>query len=621
MKSGVSIMNMIYPRPKKVQIREGKLRLDTKIVFFEKEMENVFNELKSFTNFKLGNKEESNIVFLFKNLPEQAYELEISDSQIAVYASAEVGFYYAIKTLKQLISLEMQCCYIYDEPDLKVRGFMFDISRNKVPKLETVKHILDIMSDLKMNHFELYVEGFSFEYKSFAQYLTENSYITVEEYQEIEKYANSKYIDFVPNQNGFGHMAQWLELDEFKDLAEAPEGIFLWGTHRQPSTLNPRDERSFALLQKMYQDMLPLSNSKYFNMNFDEPFELGKGKSKEAVEKYGLANVYLDYALKAYEEIKKYQKTPLIWGDVLINHDDVLDRIPKDMIFVDWGYDANYPFARNLLKLKNAGIKFMAAPGTSSWCSFLGRTYDALATITSSCIYTKLYGGEGILLTNWGDFGHLQSLPIMYPSLVYAGLLSYRCEPGTYHHLKHYLNRYIFKDDTGIMGDLMLDLGNYNRFENAYTSNMTQAFQTFMRAHYMIKDCQDIDYYREKMKDKILSFEKYTIINQFFDLSLQQLDFAHTDELIKEDLRYAIMFLRNIYKVNISLNDKVDRNLRIKLLEEVVDSKDELINRLQYLWTQRNKSGGLEKSYKYIYSFIEVAEKILGGMYGREGEN
>ena len=50
------------------------------------------------------------------------------------------------------------------EPDLKIRGFMLDISRNKVAKISTIKYIIDIMSDLKMNHFELYVEGLIDDY-------------------------------------------------------------------------------------------------------------------------------------------------------------------------------------------------------------------------------------------------------------------------------------------------------------------------------------------------------------------------------------------------------------------------------------------------------------------------
>ncbi len=609
-------MYTIYPRPKRVVYSVGQISLDEKVVFFENTMENVFSEMKSFMDFKVGNLDQSNIRLLSKpELNNQAYEIEITDKLITIYASQKVGFFYAIKSLKQIYNDNMRCGYIFDEPDLNTRGFMMDISRNKVPTIDTIKYIIDIMSDIKMNHLELYIEGFSFEYKSFNKYLKKDAYITVEEFQELEKYANSKFIDLVPNQNGFGHMAEWLKHDEFKDLAEAPEGIHLWGTHRPSSTLNPLDPRSLELIQKMYKDMLPYSNSKYFNMNFDEPFELGKGRSKEACEKNGLANVYMDYTLKAYDEIKKYNKIPLIWGDVLIKHEDVLDRIPKDMIFVDWGYDAMYPFDKNLLKLKKANIKFMAAPGTSSWCSFLGRTYDALATIDNACIYTYQYGGEGVLVTDWGDVGHLQFLPITLAPLIYSGLMSYRVDSGTYTTLKHYLNKHIFKDKANIMADLILDLGNYNRYENNYVSNGTQAFHVLLWAVNAMKEEDKLAYFKSKMADKVLTTEKYKMINAFFDLKLQELNYSLVDNLIKEELRHSIRFVRELLKINISLNENVDKNLRISLLQEVLSSEEELVNGLKSLWLQRNKQSLLEDSVTYINKLMKFTKILLGGLY------
>lgn len=609
-------MYVIYPRPQKVAAKGTFFTLSEKKVFFEKSMENVFKELQTFVDFKLENKEDSNIKFSYKHeLREQAYELDITDGVINVYASQEVGFFYAIKTLKQIISEKIECGYIYDEPDLKVRGFMMDISRNKVPTLATIKYVVDIMSDLKMNHLELYVEGFSFEYKSFSQYLEDESYITVAEYQELEAYCNERYIDLVPNQNGFGHMAQWLSKDEFKDLAESPDGIFLWGTHRAPSTLNPLDPRSIELIKKMYQDMLTIANSKYFNMNFDEPFELGRGRSKQACEEQGLANVYLDYTKKAYDEIKKYGKTPLIWGDVLIRHEEALDKIPQDMIFVDWGYDATYPFDKNLLKLKKANIKFMAAPGTSSWCSFLGRTNDALLTIYNACIYTKIYGGEGVLVTDWGDFGHLQFLPITLAPLVYTGLLSYRTNSGTIRQLKHYLNTYIFKDEAKIMADLIMDLGNYNRYENGYVDNGTQAFHCLMWACNALKENDKIGYFKEKMRDKVLSEEKFTMINNFFDLKLSEMKFAKADQLIKDELTHSINFVKILLKVNIALNEKIEKQTRISYLENVIASEKEIIDDLRRLWLQRNKKSGLDDSISYIKKLMTFAKILLGGLY------
>ena len=52
--------------------------------------------------------------------------------------------------------------------------------------------------------------------KSFPNVLDEKNYITLDDYLEIEKYANEYYLDFVPNQNGFGHMADWLAKEEYK---------------------------------------------------------------------------------------------------------------------------------------------------------------------------------------------------------------------------------------------------------------------------------------------------------------------------------------------------------------------------------------------------------------------
>ena len=97
-------------------------------------------------------------------------------------------------------------------------------------------------------------------------------------------------------------MEAWLEKEKVKDLAICPNGINLWGRWRRPSTLNPLNPGSLDLVKKMYADMIPYTKSKYFNMDFDEPFELSKGLPEgEDVEE-----VYLDFVEKVYNEIKKY---------------------------------------------------------------------------------------------------------------------------------------------------------------------------------------------------------------------------------------------------------------------------------------------------------------------------
>jgi len=610
------LMYKIFPKPQKMMTRAGQFRLERRTAYFETFDERVFHELHSFTPFYLGDEKDSSIRFYTKlELGPQAYEIEVQEQAILVYASKAVGFFYAVITLKQIIMPLMECVSIADEPDLAIRGYMMDISRNKVPTVATIKQVIDLMSLLKMNHFELYVEGFSYEYKSFSQYLEKDSYISVAEYQEIEAYAMDRFIDLVPNQNGFGHMAEWLKQDEFKELAESPEGIFLWGSHRAPSTLNPLDPRSFKLIQKMYQDMLPYSKSAYFNMNFDEPFELGRGRSRSEVEAKGLANVYIDYTLKAYDEIKKSGKTPLIWGDVLIRHDDALARLPKDMIFVDWGYDAPYRFDQHLKKLKDANIPFMAAPGTASWCSFLGRTWDALETISNACLYIKQYQGEGILLTDWGDFGHLQFLPISLIPLAYAGLMSYRTAPGNYRDLKQFANRYIFHDVKNIIADCLLDLGTYHQLENNYVDNGTHAFHILLWATYAMREDDPVTFFLTKTKDKILSIEKYTILTDFFALKQKELSFASVDELVKKEIEHSILFVETLLKINQSMNTEYDIGTRRAFLNDVISMEKPLISEFKTLWMARNKKSGLDKSVQYIKTLIQFTTILQGGIY------
>lgn len=624
-------MYYLYPKVKKIIYTDGYFDFNKKLsVFFTNKEVNVFIKLASFLDVEeTCNRDLADILFENDNaFIEEEYKIIINDEKIIIKALDGRGFYYALVTLKQIInqtSSKINNLEISDYPDLKIRGFMIDISRDKVPTVKTIKKIIDIMADLKMNHVELYVEGFSFEYEKYKKYLHIDSYIKKEEYCEIEKYANSKYIDLVPNENGFGHMGKWLACDEFKDLAECPEGIFLWGRNREPSTLNPLDEESINLVKDLYDEMLPLSNSKYFNMNFDEPFELGKGKSKEEVLNKGLGNVYIDYTLKAYEAVKKYDKIPMIWMDVLIRHNELLSRLPEDMIFVDWGYDSSYPFKKNLKELKNKNTKFMAAPGTSSWCSFLGRQEEAFETIKNSCEAVYENNGLGVLLTDWGDFGHLQYLPISYPSLVYCALLMWSNKEGTYKEVKDILDKEIFKDENGIIAESIMDLARYNRYDNAYRGNGTEAFYTFMWAS-LAKKCDkdnQIEFFKKKVSGFLINYKRYNALEDYFDNKINELKKAKMNcedaNLILEELFASIKLIRLINKLRMAYSHELSLNEKIKFLEEIVASRNDLYEERKRLWLARNKISDFEESFNHIDDFITFANETL--KYLTRGEN
>jgi len=330
----------IYPIPQKIDIKKSIL-VDKKI----KHISNDFSEklLEIGKQIVQIDAASQTLLFIKKDLSvvnDEGYYLEITSNCIEIKAKTEQGAFYGLMTLQQLYREEnISQVYIEDYPDLKIRGVMLDISRSKVPTVATLKSLIDFFASLKYNHLELYVEGFSFEYRSFPNVLKDHNYLSLDEYLEIEAYAKEKYIDFVPNQNGFGHMSDWLQKEEYKSLAECPEGFYIWGCHRIPSTLDPTNPESVQLVEKMYKDMLPYTSSKYFNMNFDEPYELGSGKSKEKCEQTSKEDVYIEFFNQLAAVVKSYHKTPMLWGDVLIKNRDKVNLLPKDVIFIDWGYN------------------------------------------------------------------------------------------------------------------------------------------------------------------------------------------------------------------------------------------------------------------------------------------
>ncbi len=416
------------------------------------------------------------------SLGREAYRLTVADRRVDVVSSTRRGAHYALLTLRQLADPRtgtIPCVSIEDEPDLPLRGFMMDVSRDKIPTMDTVKRFVDAMAFVKMNHFELYVEGFSFAFPSFPEVWRDETPFTPEEYEELDRYCAAREIDFVPNLNGFGHMSAWLARPEFRKLAESEDGFVAWGYPFPPSTLNPLDPDAFELVKKLYGDMLPRCKSAYVNIDGDEPFELGQGKAKEACERRGKETVYVEFIAKLCAEARRHGKTPMMWGDVLVNHPEAVSKLPQDVIFIDWGYDRGYPFESHAEQIAKTGVRFCAAPGTSTWNSFAGRRADMLATTESAAAAMKKHHGLGLIQTDWGDFGHLQYLPFSWPGMLQAAGCAWGEAPSETAVIRH-IDRHLAPEGKGRLGRCIVDLSTYPGLEKDYVYNGTTAFKSVM---------------------------------------------------------------------------------------------------------------------------------------------
>ncbi len=590
---------MLIPRPHEIK-KSGSI-LKNKAIG---KVENAFSPLlfRHYKDMILADDSSPTILEIKQDLSvenEEEYHLIIQEDRIQIISKTEKAAFYGLVTLKQLQSEQIiETQEIKDKPDLEVRGLMLDISRAKVLNVSSIKKIIDLVAELKYNHLELYVEGFSYEYKNIKEALADKNYLTQEEYLEVEKYAIEKYIDFVPNQNGFGHMSDWLALDKFKELAECPDGFEIWGSKRPPSTLDPTNPKSFELVKQMYEEMIPFTKSKYFNMNFDEPYELGHGKSKQECLKTSTEDVYIEYLEKLANVVRKYNKTPMIWGDVLVKHPDKISKLSKDIVFIDWGYNKAYDFVNHAKMLEELKVKYLLAPGTSTWSSITGRFIDMKETIENSTYASKKYHGLGILLTDWGDMGHLQYLPSSYLGFIYGAMLSW--SSGTIEDAEKYL-AIILNDET--LAKVIVELSRYHELEGEYRDYGTRLFASIMWAEHGKRQDDKVNFFLNRMKSNIISYEAVQKLHDLFIQEKNKLQNAK-ECLEKDEIKNAILLLETLLDINERLHSYLDNC--IVNFDEPIKNLEKYLENHKKLWLARNIKEGYAFSANRINWLIEM---------------
>lgn len=538
----------------------------------------------------------------------EGYQLLIADHTIKIIAQDSAGAFYGAQTLTQLLSQfihQLPQLEINDYPDFPARGVMLDISRNKVPTMETLLGLIDWFSTLKINQVQLYTEH-TFAYQNHPKVWQDASPLTAEQILELDVYCRERFIELVPNQNSFGHMYHWLKLPEYAHLAETHERIIEWMTE-VPFTLAASELASLDLLESMYDELLPNFTSKLFNVGADETWDLGAGRSKEAVEARGKGRVYLDFLLEIYQRVKARGRTMQFWGDIINQYPELVPEIPKDTIALEWGYEAGHPFAEKSALFAQSGIPFYVCPGTSSWLTISGRTENMIGCLRNSIENGLKFGAIGVLNTDWGDLGHWQQLPISYAGFAYGAGLSWYASGNQEVDLPTVLSRYAFRDDANVMGKLAYDLGNAYQQTGVSVFNGTIFHWSYIRSlETMRKNWMRLDDDSMRvLNDDVLLRENLYQTLEYVDQVMQPLDDARmqrADEaLVKREFEHSANMLRHaIKRILFYLNDTtIDK-------AEMLEDLDAIIAEQKALWLSRNRLGGLETSLVNLYQAREL---------------
>lgn len=345
---------------------------------------------------------------------DEAYALRVEADGVRISARTITGLRWGLATLVQLrrgCGDALPGLAIDDAPDFRERGFMLDISRDRVPTMATLRGLVDTMAGVKLNHLQLYTEH-SFAYAGHEAVWRAADPITPAEMRELDAYAAARGVVLTANQNSFGHFERWLRHPSYAHLGETdgPIRFAPWGDcWLEPNTLCPLDPGSIALVDGLFAQLFACCSGAYANVGGDEPCDLGLGRSKEACERLGRGRVFSEYLGKVLRSAQRHGKRPQFWCDPHPNEDDSL---PKDITALIWGYGEKEDFSKRLAAHAGAGREVWVAPGTGNWTSYAGRSRMRHGNLGLAASQGAAHGAVGMLNTEWGDAGHRQQWPL-----------------------------------------------------------------------------------------------------------------------------------------------------------------------------------------------------------------
>ena len=615
---------LVIPYPKKVSFSQGiyEVKKTGSILFDGPDAKKIGILLrKLLLNYDLNyilkssksSQENNGKIYLIINskvVPQiQGYKLIIDDS-ITIIGNNSAGLFYGLQTLRQLLrqfGLNIPKLVIEDYPDFLHRGIMIDISRDRVPKMETLEYIIDKLSELKINQLQLYMEH-TFAYTNHKEVWEDYSPLTHDEIVYLDNYCKERFIELVPNQNTFGHMSKWLVHEKYRHLAEAPDGYTTpWGTkYDYPFSLSPAVPESINLVEELLDELLPLFDSDQVNIGCDETFDLGVGKSKELCEKYGKGKVYFDFLMKIYSIAKKHKNNVMFWGDIIENHPEFIPLLPKDMIAMVWGYEENHPFEEKCKLYSKSGLSFYVCPGTSTWNTFIGRTNNAVGNIRNAILNGKKYGAIGVLTTDWGDNGHVQHLPLSWVGYLYSAHLSWNTQDLQMRKFIDGMDMHIFEsvNEKFSLGWIIYRLGTLHR-NLFYTPNGTPFFYIFLYPE--TANAGTLRDYKEKIDFVANEIAKHKEeLSACKDEKIEPICRQVINNISFAELGLTVMKLigkyGDIWKIPEDEWKDFEKNFH-RTIEEYKD-----------IWLTYNRPGGLEQSLFKLSRILRVRQKDLRGL-------
>lgn len=454
----------LLPVPKELSVKDQKyvIRYNHRIVVnplckanvnhFAKVLKNGLEESLGYQLQIIRGVKLDQCIYLTMNetLKSEEYTVSVTEAGIEIQGGDEAGILHGVQTLRQIVSEEgatIPQLEIKDYPTIPNRGFYHDITRGRIPTLDYLKAFADKLSYYKINQLQLYVEH-SFLFQEFSEMWRDDTPLTAEDIMDLDEYCKKLNIELVPSLSSFGHLFKLLNSKTYEHLCELdynPDGFSFLDRMRH-HTIDVSNSESLVLVKKMMDEFIPLFSSNQFNLCADETFDLGKGKSKVLADEIGSKNMYVNFVQVLCEYLISKGKRPMFWGDIICGFPELLDKLPKEVICLNWGYAAEQREHETKV-LHEAGATQYLCPGVGGWNKLINLINQSYRNITLMSKYANKYGALGFLNTDWGDFGHINHPEFSTTGMIYGAAFSWNESVLSFEEINKQISKLEYKDN------------------------------------------------------------------------------------------------------------------------------------------------------------------------------
>jgi len=362
-------------------------------------------------------------VGLCGNMSSDEYCLLVTRARTRVLSGGIPGLHHACQTLLQLLWIyknePVPQLQIRDKPSLRVRGVLVDLAAyGRLSTFDTFSGNVRTLSKLKMNQLHLFIR-LTPQQEWQLPYLP-NDLIT------LDRDCHDRMVSVFPVLD----IIQPCTLAELTNYTSAFSAIVSCFSHRDRIHFGP-----------CLSSVIMASAAHALSGSHDTRavFSLLPG----------LVSMGRDVTI-------------MMCSNSLTTYPSLLNDIPSNIAFIEYGFQAEYPFMDKIMSLSASGCDQLLCAGTSSWGCLVGRPGNMIDNIISAATAASATSSSGVVVASWAATPALAPVSSSLPGWTMGLGLTWNPDVSHEHVTKYLgdvLTRHVFYDEAGSSGSVLLELG------------------------------------------------------------------------------------------------------------------------------------------------------------------